>query len=257
MGNDNLLHLLMNREVRSHRPGTAINRVRHYYERLTPKFSVHNIRCPDFYIRKFVNDGQLLICLSNCQQEVIVYRYTGLSYCTPGEGKPPQSVADLPEKAKTFEGYFRQLYVRRLSMNPELMCKDFCVVIHEGKYAVLASSTRAEHGENESAQRNVSTLPVMESMTLHLLRLSDGEVCDRLVFENDLMHLSHNTAVSVYNNMLVLLSIRHQCIRIIGVSKLGLFKKLRELGPYCHEDDELTLMQAAKVEAEHQAEKLG
>ena len=45
----------------------------------------------------------------------------------------------------------------------------------------------------------------------------------------------------------MLLSIRHQCVRIIGVSKLGLFKQLREIGPHCHEDDELVLMQAAKV----------
>lgn len=41
------------------------------------------------------------ICLSNCQQDVIVYRFTGLNYCTPGEGKPPESIDDLPEKVST------------------------------------------------------------------------------------------------------------------------------------------------------------
>lgn len=43
-------------------------------------------------------------------------------------------------------------------------------------------------------------------MTLFQVRLEDGEICDRMVFRNDLMHLSHNTAVSLYDgngNMLV------------------------------------------------------
>lgn len=49
------------------------------------------------------------------------------------------------------------------------------------------------------------------------MRLEDGDIRDRLVFPNDLMHLSRNTAVSLHDNLIMLLSIRRQCIHVVQV----------------------------------------
>ena len=49
------------------------------------------------------------------------------------------------------------------------------------------------------------------------MRLEDGDIRDRLVFPNDLMHLSRNTAVSLHGNIIMLLSIRRQCIHMVQV----------------------------------------
>jgi de-etiolated-1 len=53
------------------------------------------------------------------------------------------------------------------------------------------------------------------------VRVEDGEICDRLVFPNDLMHLSRNTAVSLHGNLIMLLSIRRQCIHVVQVLTPG------------------------------------
>jgi hypothetical protein len=58
---DNLLYGLLHRETSSSRPGAHVQRARTLYERLTPSTSLLAIAAPDCHVRKFTDDGQLLV----------------------------------------------------------------------------------------------------------------------------------------------------------------------------------------------------
>jgi hypothetical protein len=58
---DNLLYGLMHRETHAGRPGAGVHRARELYERLTPSTSLLGIDAPDCHVRKFTDDGQLLV----------------------------------------------------------------------------------------------------------------------------------------------------------------------------------------------------
>lgn len=58
---DNLLFGLLHRETHSGRPGAGVHRARTLYERITPSTSLNAIDAPDCHVRKFTDDGQLLV----------------------------------------------------------------------------------------------------------------------------------------------------------------------------------------------------
>jgi hypothetical protein len=73
-------------------------------------------------------------------------------------------------QAKSFDGYFKLRYSKRITLATEVLNKDFCVLLHGRRFVVLASSTRVEQGSDESAESTLHTLPTMHSMSLHLVR---------------------------------------------------------------------------------------
>lgn len=78
-------------------------------------------------------------------------------------------------------------------------------------------------------------------------RLSDGVIVDERVFHDDFINLSHNTGVFLYDDLLVILSVRYQCIYILQVREAGLFVDVRSIGTHCREDDELKINTQAQV----------
>ncbi|KAK3250471.1 hypothetical protein CYMTET_40153 [Cymbomonas tetramitiformis] len=248
-GSDNIVHHLFDRQVNAAPYGASVNRARKLYEHITPNAHVHHVECPDLYIKKFTEDGQYLVCFSRCQQDIIIFRFKGLSYCTKGEEAPGSA---LPDMAKSFGSYFTRLYSQRLSSGAELLCKDFCLLVRKGEFAIFASCTKEldpPRDEEGNLQDNSPLVPTNEQTVLHLVRLQDGEVCDRRRFCNHFIQLTYNSGVSLCNNVLTVLCVRKQLIYFIHISKEGLFEDLHTIGDFCTPDDGL------RIQSYHMAEQ--
>ena len=198
---------------------------------------------------------------------------------------------DDPVPSSERERYFELAYSRALTVDADLLARDFAVSVLDGDYLVLASSTPPEAASgtgagpgaeapaapapapNDARERSntppetvaeteavaaaradgaaavararavadaqtaaargaplgtaTTTLPGSPSMdvvALHLVRLSDGKVCDRRVFRDDYVRLRRGAAVSTLREsadatLLSVLSLRWQAFRLIRVSR--------------------------------------
>ncbi|KAG1654887.1 hypothetical protein FOA52_006531 [Chlamydomonas sp. UWO 241] len=94
----------------------------------------------------------------------------------------------------------------------------------------------------------VPGVPSVQSTTLHLVRASDGEVLDRVVLNDDFVHLHHHSGVSMHGDVVTVLAIRSQTTHVYHVTRDGRLLPAGRLGPHCADDDELELRRAAVAE---------
>ena len=132
----------------------------------------------DVHVHRFTDDGRYLICFSRNQHDLVVYRFKGFGAAdesvadepgraagpaTPsageGEGEgpgwgPSGGAASAPsarggsprvaQPATSRDRYFDLLYTRPLTVDADLLARDFAVTILDGAYLLVASSTPAE-----------------------------------------------------------------------------------------------------------------
>ncbi|KAJ7562095.1 hypothetical protein O6H91_03G055000 [Diphasiastrum complanatum] len=235
---DNILHRLFSRETCRAVPNTHIHRARQLYENVVPSDTLYDIEHPDHIFRKFTNDGQYLICFSRNCEDLIVYRFNWLSYCT--EGPDSDINEELPLKAKQFESFFIKLYTLTLGSATELICQDFFLSAENSSFGIFATRT----GPDSDAPATPGAppgVPSIERIALHLVRLADGVVVDERVYRDDFIHLSHNAGVCMYDDLLAILSIKYQSIHIVQIRETGMFVDVRTIGTSCREDDELVI----------------
>ncbi|KAL3675388.1 hypothetical protein R1sor_025336 [Riccia sorocarpa] len=245
---ENILHRLFTREISRVRPNTHIHKVREVYENIVPSHTVYDVECPDHLIRKFTNDGQYLICFSRNHQDLVVYRHRWFSYCVKGE--ETDRIIDLPAKCKKFESYFVQLYSVSLASGNDLICKDFFLATDNNLYGLFAT-TSAPDPSPPAAEGAVPGVPSIEKIALYLVRLSDGHIADERIYHDDFIHLSHNMGVFLYDDLVAILSVRYQSIRILQIRETGRFVDVRTVGTHCREDDELVLNSQAQEEEKY------
>ncbi|KAJ7564160.1 hypothetical protein O6H91_02G005500 [Diphasiastrum complanatum] len=246
---ENILHRLFARETCRAAPNTHVHRVRQFYENIVPSHTVYDVECPDHSFRKFTNDGQYLICFSRNHQELIVYRFNWLNYFTKGADSDIRD--ELPLKARKFESYFLQLYTISLGSATELICKDFFLSTENSCFGIFATTTGPDN-DAPATPEAVQGVPSIERTTIHIVRLADGAVIDERVYRDDFIHLAHNAGVFMYDDLLAILSIRYQSIRILQVRETGMFVDVHTIGTFCREDDELIINSQAQEEIVYQ-----
>ncbi|XP_074584097.1 light-mediated development protein DET1-like isoform X4 [Curcuma longa] len=235
----NVAARVFERQIHAPRPGASINFVRQFYENLVPGCTICDIDCPDHSFRKFTDDGQYLVSVSRNMQDIIVFRPKWLSYSFRGENCDHQT---LTQKAKKFDSLFTHLYSISLGSSNEFICKEFFLYLENHQFGLFATSTTQSPIEGA-----IHGLPSIDKITFHLVRLNDGVVMDEKSFCNDYVNLVHNMGVFLYENLLCILSLRHQTIHILQVRDSGNLVDVRSIGPFCLEDDELFLNSNSQV----------
>ena len=123
-------------------------------------------------MHRFTDDGKYLICFSRNQHDLVVYRFRGFGEAetprraeaagprTPRDARGGDRDADGDENkpprrapATTRDKYFDLLYTRPLTVDADLLARDFAVTILEGEYLLVASSTPAEAPPRDAAAR--------------------------------------------------------------------------------------------------------
>lgn len=248
---ENVLHRLFDRQISTNAPNTHLHRARMLYENIFPSFTVYDVECPDYYFRKFSNDGQYLICFSRDYQDLIVYRHNWLTYSCKGELSATED--ELPSKGKKFDSYFSLLYSVNLASGNEVICKDIFLTTDCNSYGIFATATTPD-SDAPATPGAIPGVPSIERITLYLVRLADGNIMDERKFRNDFIHLVHNTGIFLYDDLLSVLSVRYQVIHILQVREAGMFVDVRTIGPFCREDDELIINSHAQGESLFQSE---
>ena len=126
------------------------------------------MECPDHSFRKFTDDGQYFVSFSRNHQDLIVYRPKWLSFSCKEEDC--DNTHELPPKAKRFESFFRQLYVRSLASCNELICKDFFLYMESNQFGIFATSSTAQIQDAPAVDGAIQGFPSIEKITFHLLR---------------------------------------------------------------------------------------
>lgn len=155
-----------------------------------------------------------------------------------------------------FDDFFKFKYTSQIAQAPETLFKDFCLVVLDGQFLLLASQTQLI----DATRLDPATVPpseilgrpFAESTTFHLVRLEDGAHMDRVTYHNDFIHLQHNSGTSLYQDLLAVLTIRSQTIHLLRITRSGHLVEVRQVGPWCSEDDALAVRLSEVREREWQ-----
>uniref|UniRef100_A0A7S0ZEU7 Uncharacterized protein n=1 Tax=Timspurckia oligopyrenoides TaxID=708627 RepID=A0A7S0ZEU7_9RHOD len=156
-----------------------------------------------------------------------------------------------------FSMFFTQTSRTTIGTGNEILCRDFCLLNKTGEYVILGSWAAPEiriptnDDDSESADLNqaaVETVAKLESITLHCVHVQSGRVTDRFSLTEDFVFLDSHQGVDLNDDMLIVLSIRHQIIRFLEIRADGKFREVHELGSFCFDDDRLLLLQQEERE---------
>ncbi|KQK04393.1 light-mediated development protein DET1 isoform X5 [Brachypodium distachyon] len=232
----NLATRVFDRQFLSPRPGATVNTVRQFYENLVPSYTIYDVECPDYSFRKFTDDGKYLVAFSRNHQDLIVYRPIWLTFSCHEECDSH----DLPDQARRFDSFFKQLYSISLASSNEYICKDFFLYMEGHKYGLFATST-AQSNDSSATEGAIHGVPSIEKITFYLVRLEDGAILDEKAFCNDFINLAHSIGAYLYEDLVCIVSLRYQTIHVLQIRDSGNLVEVRRIGAFCQEDDELYL----------------
>ena len=237
---------------------------------VTPNATTRVSDFPDVAPRKFTSTGELLLCVSRHQQELVGYRFKDLRRCLKRDAKG-ELVADAEASRAmcSFSSYFDEAWTTRLSEGDDMIVKDFMLEVCDGEFIVAASATPldgasmaaggaviedeegaptltgARSGRRSTATQETSSgipgAPSMSRIAFHLVRAKTGEKLDVFTFRDDFMHLPRNGAVSLRGDTLAVLSMKHQRVIFLRVHREGRFEEVRTIGKYIDPEDETTI----------------
>ena len=273
-GGGGLHGFLRRREVGVHHSlgrrlrGNQVRNCRKMYECIVPDTTHDGVEnCPAAHLRRFTDDGKLLLGFSVVGNSFVAYRYRGggaaAAAGTPvsGQGEPRrQAQRDAGGSAPvSFGDFFEPAINVKVCAEPEILCKDFCISLMDGQMVLLVSyalpGEAAARGGAPAADEPpcVPGLPSYGRLRFHILRLGDGAVTDTFTLYNSFVNLAHNGGVHVLRDMVLILNLRVQRIQILHLRPGGTFVEGMCIGPHCFEDDDLVLRTHHEEEARARA----
>lgn len=249
----NIVYRLINREIFGTKRQATSQVIRLFYLNIFPNFTVVNVEKPPCFLRKFSPDGQYFIAFSADQTSLEVYQYKGCSAAAEllqkfdGEyvGNKISPESDFI-RSNIFNKLFQLKYVINVAENNKQLNRECSLFTEDCKYVIVGSAAYIPedirphfyeiYTNNEAVTPN-QRLP-LEDISLHLIDLEGGKLCDTLDFKVNKIYLSHNQGLYLYKDRLAVLSVQHQTIYIYLILD-GLFVNIRMIGRFCYESDEL------------------
>ena len=237
---------------------------------VTPNATTRVRDFPDVAPRKFTSGGELLLCVSRHQQELVGYRFKDLRRCLKrnARGEVVED-AEASRATSSFSSYFDEAWTTRLSEGDDMIVKDFMLEACDGEFVVAASATPLDgasmaaggaviedeegaatgagtrSGRRSAATRETSNgilgAPSMSRIAFHLVRSKTGEKVDVFTFRDDFMHLPRNGAVSLRGDTLAVLSMKHQRVIFLRIHREGRFEEVQTIGKHIEREDETVI----------------
>lgn len=240
-GNDRrgILSQIMRRQCHSAPSGSAVNVVRAMCTSVVPCNCVASTKPAECHIRGFTPNGRYLVCFSTDLKSLLLYNFTGFQGGN-------QADASRAKDSVTFESFFSLAAAVEIAPGTEQLCKSFCISAANSKLLILASATLMQ-------QPSTQAMPISESITFHVVDLDLRCKTDECTFAKDFILLSENNGVSIYDDVFCVLSIKNQCVHLFHLSRDGKLLKIRTVGDFVFEDDELELRRHNYLEAQFRA----
>ncbi|GJD07816.1 Light-mediated development protein DET1 [Galdieria sulphuraria] len=220
-----------------------------------------DVKLPNIIIRRFTPDGKYLVCFSQNQKDLVVYRYVGPHFCTKG----PVSDIESMNKEKnhsdilnSFEHFFSLHFQRTVALRSEILCKTFCIAGLNGTCLIVASWSPPQASSSIDDRETVSStsrerpalnfVPCLEKLSLHTVNVETGCLCDSWSLRDDFVDLENHSGVHLLEDTLLVLSLRFQKLHILKLLPSGMLVPFKEIGPHCFEDDSLVIAQMEERE---------
>lgn len=252
----NIIYRLIDREIwGAKKPGTYAHVARSFYLNIFPNFTVINVDKPPCFLRKFSPNGLYFVAVSADQTCLEIYRYKG---CNAVGGllrglrddfiSTKYHLIDSYIKSHLFDALFELKCAVNVSYNAEQLNRECSLFTDDGKYIIVGSAAFVSeenrprfldiYTSNEAVTPNYRS--PLEHISLNLINLEEGQLCDSLHYDFDKIYLSHNQGLYLYRDRLAVLSIQHQLIHVYLI-KDGIFIPIHCIGRFCHENDFLLL----------------
>lgn len=162
----------------------------------------------------------------------------------------------------SFNRFFTRLYEVPIATGTDSMAREFCLCTPQARYVILASYLVADGDAAEARAQNevpaVAGCPVLQTFTLHLVRVRTGVVTDRFCISDDFVALEGHAGVHMYGDLLVILGVRRQTLYFVRVQEgQGRFVREMCVGDSCRPDDGLEIARAREAERAYNMERRG
>ena len=151
------------------------------------------------------------------------------------------SSEDRKAGSRLFDCLFELLYSIPVANGNELVHRECMLFVSDSRFLIVATYCTVldyfpdefysmfRNNESMSSQQHSN----LEDSTICLLDLHRGAVTDRHHFTKDkIVHL-HNQGLSLYEDLLAVLSIQHQTIHLFNITDRGKLVKLLDIGRFC------------------------
>ena len=249
-----LISRLIYRESALMKPNTQSLFQHSLYTNIYPnKTSFDTEHQPFFLVRKFSPDGRHLVCFSQNQHALRLYRY-----CIPFQSvnagqSTDESDAALPRLGVPelrFSDVFTQVYERVITGGSAMLCKDFCLFTRNKKHMILASATpsNCRLAEAQRFPTSLTCITNQDDVTFWVIDVLTGDICDSKTYRNDYMYLTNHAGVHLFDNLLGITSVQNQCIYILMIKDSGQMVEVNTVGYFSREDDELQIAMQSEAE---------
>lgn len=249
----NIIYRLLNRERFGTERKSSDLGSRQFYLSIFPNFTVVNVEKPACFLRKFSPNGQYMIAFSADQTSLEVYKYMGCAAAADllqpfaGEFAGNQGNIETEHlRNNIFERLFNLKHTINVAESNKQLNRECSLFTEDGRYVIVGSAAyipediRPHFYEIYTNNEGITPSPrlPLEDISLHLIDLEAGKLCDTLHFKVDKIYLAHNQGLYLYKDRLTVLSVQHQTIHIYVVVD-GLFVNMRVIGRFCYESDYL------------------
>ncbi|CAO3599613.1 unnamed protein product [Absidia cylindrospora] len=206
------------------------------YSELVPNYTIYKVQVPlHNIILQFTPDGRYLVCMSSISNMIYLY-YLKTSIYPWSANNPAPSTED---EQLCFPLYFDLKYKQLIETSPgHNLCKDFCLVLSNRKYMILASSSSTNE---PTSPRNLGTIDDLNDYTFYSIEVETGKSISQYNISSDFLRLNRNACVSVLGQMLAILSLKTQSIKLVLVDIHGYLHELRSIGQFLYSSDQLTV----------------
>ncbi|KAJ2485592.1 hypothetical protein EV174_001625 [Coemansia sp. RSA 2320] len=145
-----------------------------------------------------------------------------------------------------FWHFFQLAWSQTFTAANESLHRDLCLVTADNRYIIavrlrrvdLANASANSLGRTPPAPPNTLTcIKALEDITVLVIDIHSGRLVDSREYLSDIIYLSGHNGVSLYEDRLCLLSLKHQCLRILRIGADGRLTNLYDIGWNTREDD--------------------
>ncbi|KAJ2305324.1 hypothetical protein IWW55_001986 [Coemansia sp. RSA 2706] len=209
------------------RRGAAGTRTEAAHAHVYPNRTIYGVETPDCYFRRFTPDGKYLLAFNRL--------LTGLQAFRVGTGCP--STVDNGAGKSEFWQFFAPAWTQTLAGACETLHRDVCLVTLDGRHVIVVRVRRAEGVGRLGLPNTLSCIRAMEDITLVVVDVATGAVADTRTYPSDIVYLSGHNGLSLHGDRLCVVSLKHQCLRLLRVGRDGQLADLQEIGWHTREDD--------------------
>lgn len=196
---------------------------RRLYRGLPLNARLANQESPHMLPRRFSPRGTYLISYGSDQQSLMLHR------------------VEYVDGASGWQEWFTMEWEQRVAEGGASLSRDCCLVDEDERWLVVASLQQANGASNTANPYQMRSLAgQLEDVVFYLIRLSDGQVLDRIQFTSEQIQLS---GVSLFQDRLVICRLYSQEVYIYWIRGTKLLL-LHRIGYSLWPDDALTMRMA-------------